>query len=177
MAKYSPELKAEIISKYNQGMATSIQLAREYNLNSGIIRSWIQTYRLQGKIRRSRNKRIFDTDFKLAVIDYYQTHEVTIAEVAARFDLLPGQVSHWRTLFKTGGIEALRPHQKRRKPKQMKSPKHPEKKPTSSELSENERLKAEIIKLKKELYDARLDAAILKKAAALFWNSKHDGKR
>ncbi|TGJ60913.1 helix-turn-helix domain-containing protein, partial [Ligilactobacillus ruminis] len=24
MAKYSPELKAEIISKYNQGMATSI---------------------------------------------------------------------------------------------------------------------------------------------------------
>ncbi|EGM50392.1 hypothetical protein LRU_02074 [Ligilactobacillus ruminis SPM0211] len=64
-----------------------------------------------------------------------------------------------------------------RKPKQMKSPKHPEKKPTSSELSENERLKAEIIKLKKELYDARLDAAILKKAAALFWNSKHDGKR
>ena len=92
MAKYSPELKAEIISKYNQGMATSIQLAREYNLNSGVIRSWIQTYRLQGKIRRSRNKRIFDTDFKLAVIDYYQTHEVTIAEVAARFDLLPGQV-------------------------------------------------------------------------------------
>ena len=59
----------------------------------------------------------------------------------------------------------------------MKSPKHPEKKPTSSKLSENERLKAEIIKLKKELYDARLDAAILKKTAALFWNSKHDGKR
>lgn len=59
----------------------------------------------------------------------------------------------------------------------MKSPKHPEKKPTSSELRENERLKAEIIKLKKELYDERLDAAILKKAAALFWNSKHDGKR
>ncbi|SFG54642.1 helix-turn-helix domain-containing protein, partial [Ligilactobacillus ruminis] len=98
MAKYSPELKAEIISKYNQGMATSIQLAREYNLNSRVVRSWIQTYRLQGKIRHSRNKRIFDTDFKLAVIDYYQTHEVTIAEVAARFDLLPGQVSHWRTL-------------------------------------------------------------------------------
>ena len=111
------------------------------------------------------------------MIDYYQTHEVTIAEVAARFDLLPGQVSHWRTLFKTGGIEALRPHTRGRKPKQMKSPKHPEKKPTSSELSENERLKAEIIKLKKELYDARLDAAILKKAEALFWNSKHDGKR
>ncbi len=30
MAKYSPELKAEIISKYNQGMATSIQLARGF---------------------------------------------------------------------------------------------------------------------------------------------------
>ena len=76
-----------------------------------------------------------------------------------------------------GGIEALRPHQRGRKPKQMKSPKHPENKPTSSELSENGRLKAEIVKLKKELYDARLDATILKKVATLFWNSKHDGKR
>lgn len=79
-----------------------------------------------------------------------------------------------------GGIEALRPHQRGRKPKQMKSPKHPENKPTSSELSENGRLKAEIVKLKKELYDARLDATILKKVATLlrkFWHVRSDCTR
>ena len=65
MVRYSPELKAEIIGKYNHGMATSGQLAREHDLNSRVIRSRIQIYRLQGKIQHSRNKRIFDTDFKV----------------------------------------------------------------------------------------------------------------
>lgn len=180
MTKYSSALKAKIISEYNHGSVTMTQLAQKYHIGRRQINVWIQTFRLQGAVRHSKSKRTFTTDFKLSVINYYQTHEVTTAEVAAKFDLLPSQVSHWRTLFQTSGVEALRPHRKGRKLKQMKSSSHSskaKKKLTSAEISENERLKAEIVKLKEELYDVRLDAAILKKAAALFGNSRPGKKR
>ena len=39
------------------------------------------------------HKRNFTADFKLSVINYYQTHEDSMAEEATRFDILSLQVS------------------------------------------------------------------------------------
>ncbi|WP_235804850.1 transposase [Ligilactobacillus araffinosus] len=58
------------------------------------IAKWIQGYRLNGPdVLRRRHKRNFTADFKLNVINYYQTHEDSMAEVAARFNVSPPQIS------------------------------------------------------------------------------------
>lgn len=58
-------------------------------------------------LKPRRHKRTFTADFKLNVVDYYQTHDESMAEVAARFDVLAYQVSIWRSQFERGGIKAL----------------------------------------------------------------------
>lgn len=131
MTKYSPKFKAEIIGRYLNENLSSVQLEKLYGIHRRQIRSWIQAYRLQGKVQFSHQHHRFDADFKFSVIDYYQTHEESLAEVAANFDILPSQISAWRSAFERDGYEALKPHWKGRPPKTMKS----KKKATSSKLS------------------------------------------
>nr|WP_248618836.1 helix-turn-helix domain-containing protein [Latilactobacillus curvatus] len=51
------------------------------------------------------------------MINYYQTHDETLAEVSAKFDVNSCQISLWRTAFNQDGIEALSLIRKAEKPK------------------------------------------------------------
>ena len=119
--------------------------------------------------KKRRHKRIFTTDFKLNVIDYYQTHEDSMAEVAARFDILTAQVSSWRSQFERDGITALKPHPKGRPSKVKHTKKQARQLANKSEL---ERLKEELAKKNQELYDTKMERDILKKSLSLFGPSK-----
>lgn len=95
MTKYNPELKAQIVHEYLSTSQSSNDLGEKYNISRRLISKWVQAYRLNGidLLKGRRRKRTFTADFKLSVIDYYQTHEDSMAEVAARFDVLTSQVS------------------------------------------------------------------------------------
>lgn len=86
---------------------SSSDLGEKYNISRRLISKWVQAYRLNGidLLKGRRRKRTFTADFKLSVIDYYQTHEDSMAEVATRFDVLTAQVSCWRSLFNQGGLK------------------------------------------------------------------------
>ncbi|WP_246001209.1 helix-turn-helix domain-containing protein [Companilactobacillus musae] len=68
------------------------------------------------------------------MINYYQTHDETLAEVAARFDVNSCQISLWRTTFNRYGIEALKSHTKGRKPKMKRNKKQLRKLVNQSEV-------------------------------------------
>ena len=120
-------------------------------------------------LKRRRHKRIFTAEFKLNVIDYYQTHEDSMAEVAARFDILMSQVSIWRSKFEREGITALKPHPKGRPPKVKHTKKQLRQLAHQSEL---DHLKEELAKKKQELYETKMERDILKKSQSLFGPSK-----
>lgn len=107
------------------------------------------------------------------MIDYYQTHEESTAEVAARFDVLACQVSIWRSQFERGGIKALEPHPKGRKSKVKHTKKQLRHLANKTEV---ERLKEELAKKNQELYDTKLERDILKKSLTLFGPSKQNRK-
>ena len=92
-----------------------------------------------------------------------------MAEVAARFDVLPAQISVWCSQFERVGITALKPHQKGRLSKMKHTKKQARQLANKSEL---ERLKEELAKKNRELYDTKLERDILKKSLSLFGPSK-----
>lgn len=122
-----------------------------------------------GALEKRRHKRIFTTDFKLNVIDYYQTHEDSMAEVVARFNILTAQVSSWRSQFEWDGITALKPHPKGRPSKVKHTKKQARQLANKSEL---ERLKEELAKKNQDLYETKVERDILKKSLSLFRPSK-----
>jgi len=172
MSKYNATFKAQIVQEYLNGLGSYQQLAKKYGLNKSQVADWVDRFKRlgsEGLVRRS-GRRNFSLDFKLSVINYYQTHEESLAEVAIKFDVLSSQVYLWKSAFERDGIEALKPRPKGRplkmKKKVVKQFKQPAKK------SELERLKEELAKKDKELYETRMERDILKKSLALFGPSK-----
>ncbi|MQB94014.1 hypothetical protein DN432_09580, partial [Lactobacillus reuteri] len=104
MTKYKSELKAQIVHEYLSTSQSTNDLSKKYQINGRRIAEWVQGYQLRGinALEKRRHKRIFTADFKLNVIDYYQTHEDSTAEVAARFNILTAQVSRWRLTCEAG---------------------------------------------------------------------------
>lgn len=171
MTKYKPELKAQIVQEYLSTSQSTNDLSKKYQIGRRCIAEWVQRYQLRviGAIRKRRHKRIFTTDFKLNVIDYYQTYEDSMAEVVARFNILTTQVSSWRSQFERDGITALKPHPKGRPSKVKHTKKQARQLANKSEL---ERLKEELAKKNQELYDIKMERDILKKSLSLFGPSK-----
>lgn len=175
MVKYSSKLKAEVVGEYLQGRTSMQSLSEKHNLPKRQVSFWIQKYRLSGvdSLKRKKTKRSFSAEFKIDVINYYQTHDETLAEVSARFDVNKCQISSWRTAFNKHGIEALKSHPKGRKSK-VKS----DKKKLRHLINKNEldQLREELAKKNQELYDTKLENDILKKSMTLFGTSK-DAKK
>lgn len=175
MVKYNSDLKAKIIGEYLRGNMSIAELSRNYNLPRRQVNDWIERYHLSGidSLKRRKTKRSFTVEFKLDVIDYYQTHDESLAEVSAKFNVRACQISNWRTSFNRDGIEALRPRPKGR-PSKMKHNKKQLRQLINK--SENERLREELAKKNKELYDTKLERDILKKSMTLFGPSKGNEK-
>lgn len=97
-----------------------------------------------------------------------------MAEVAARFDILPSQVSIWHSIFEREGITALNPQPKGRPPKVN----HPKKQRRQlTHQSELDRLKEELAKKNQELYETKMERDILKKSLSLFGPLRPGRKR
>ena len=177
MTKYSPTLKAEIVQKYLDGQS-SVELSRQYGLSASEIRKWVQRFKLSGvnTLKPRRTRRSFTAEFKLTVIDYYHTHEMSMKEVAAKFDVNACQIATGRKTFDREELPGLQPRRKGR-PAKMGA------KSTKKQLhhlrgqSELDRLRKEVSQLKKENHDLKLERDVTKKSIALFGRLKPVKKR
>ncbi len=145
--------KVRLVSVFFQRNATCprIQVGR-----------WIQNFRFERRksSKRRRVKRSFSVEFKVDVINYYQTHDETLAKYPQKLTSILVKSSLWRTAFNQYGIESLKPHPKGRKTKVKHKKKKLRKLVNKNEIDQ---LREELTKKNQELYDAKLENENLKK--------------
>ena len=178
MAKYSYELKLEIVEAYLNGKGGYVYLASKYNIPSKTrIEEWVKTYKEFGKegLMRSRQNKNYSFQFKLSVVELYLSSEVSYQELALSQGINnPSQIVKWVNDFRIAGPDALRPRKKGRKKtldtKEFKIPSKPiEEKPVGTSAEHVKELEDELLKLRienaylKELRRLRLEEEALQK--------------
>ncbi len=117
MAKYSYELKREIIEEYLNGHAGHKILAKKYQIGVSQIERWVNNYKHFGDegLMRSRNKREYSVEFKLEAITRYETSECSYQQLALELGLTnPSIIAKWRSQYREDGIEGLQSHKRGR---------------------------------------------------------------
>lgn len=167
MAKYSFEIKKEIVLAYLQGEGGHRYLAEKYGVPAkSNIQKWIAAYQKfgdSGLMRSSKNKS-YSFEYKLRVVELYLTSEVSYQELAVQEGINnPAVLAKWVNDFRIAGPDALRPKKKGRK-KALKSKK--EKMTPTETMSVN--TSAEYVKqLEDELLKLRIENAYLKELRRL----------
>mgnify|MGYP002571116338 FL=1 len=119
MAKYSFELKKQIVLEYLSGNGSSDFLAKKYSIpQSKMVRNWIKNYNELGDngLRRSRERKKYSFEFKLHVVELYLSSEVSYQELAILQNINNyAMIAKWVNDFKIAGPDALRPKKKGRK--------------------------------------------------------------
>lgn len=167
MTKYSSQFKVKVVSRYLKGDIGYRELCKQYKVPStSVVRAWVQRAQEHGpqSLAVRHTKATYSQSFKVAVIEYMGTHQVSRARAAAHFGISEGQVYSWDQIVKEKGVAGLRPKRRGRpttnKRKRTKTIKRL--KPT-----QEEKYQQEILNLKQQLHEAELDRDILKALATL----------
>lgn len=111
MAKYSFEFKMEIVKAYLNGEGSYNYLAKKFKVASDKdIRTWVASYRQFGEegLLRSRKSKKYTLDFKLEVVEYYLTTEISYKDLAMKLGInQPALISSWVAKFREQGVEGL----------------------------------------------------------------------
>ncbi|KRL65097.1 transposase IS3 IS911 family protein [Companilactobacillus versmoldensis DSM 14857 = KCTC 3814] len=174
MTKYSYRFKLKLVKEYLDGRISYNDLVIKYSMNhASDIKIWVSQFEANGaaglKVKRSHTK--YTQDFKLSVVDYYQTHDVGAVKVAAHFNISPSQVANWTYRYKNDGVVGLRTNVRGRKSMTKKPKKRKKLSPTKEEA-----YKQEITDLKKKLYYSEMDHEFLKTLKALRENEHRNSK-
>lgn len=119
MEKYSFEIKKKIVEVYLGGKGGRNYLATEYNVPaSSNIKKWVDLYRAHGDegLLCSRQNEKYTFEYKLHVVEFYLTSEVSYQELAVQEKINnPAQICIWVNDLRITGPDALRPKKKGRK--------------------------------------------------------------
>jgi transposase len=163
MTKYSFEQKVTVVQEYLSGSLSQRSLAEKHNINESMVAKWIKKVQTNGyeALKVSHQKRYFDGQAKLDILNYKTTNNLSRREVARHFSIEDSMLYQWEQKFKLGGIEALNIKQGR--PPKMTKPKKVKPIP----IDERDQYEQEILELKLELQRTRLELAVSKKLEAL----------
>ena len=119
------------------------------------IRTWVSHYRLHGVDGLSPKRSAYSSEFKLQILSHQDREQLSSRKVAAIYDIRnPNQVVVWRRILNQDGIEAFR---SKKQGRPMMKPELPCPRPsnmiatdsTQALREENQRLRAEVLYLKK----------------------------
>lgn len=176
MTKYSTEFKIEVVQAYLSGKYSYASLAKRYQIpDSRQINDWVRRAQSQGleTLQKKKHHRSYTLEKKLAVVNYYQTHDEGVCQVAIKFDINPSQVTVWSRIFNESGAAGLRPRPKGRRPTMAKKKSNKTEKLTPTE---KEQLIQENMSLRKELYRTKMERDILKELGAISKNKRQERK-
>lgn len=129
MAKYSFEMKMEMVKAYLNDEGSYTYLAKKYGIpDKKPIQHWVAAYKAFGEegLMRSRKNERYTFEFKLHVVELYLSTEVSYQELALSVGINnPPLITKWVNDFRIAGPDALRPkrkgrHSKVSKPKESK---------------------------------------------------------
>ena len=135
---YSKEFKMELVKKYISGEASSVDLAHQYDISSGLLRNWIRMY--------NANIELKDYNPKQEVYMAKARRKTTIDE---RKEIVNYCIEHNRNYMETAALYNVsykRGHHK-----------------LDDEVDELERLRRENVRLKRQLEEKDMTVELLKK--------------
>ena len=118
MAKYSFEFKMRIVQEYINGKGGWQALSNKYGPPRSVIQRWVSNYHQYGEegLMRSKHQAVYSFEFKLHVVEFYLTSELSYQELALQVGLNnPGLITRWVNEYRAAGPEALKPKKKGRK--------------------------------------------------------------
>lgn len=165
MTKYSTDFKINAVQRYFKENISLNALAAELKLSDeASLKGWVNLAKKQGlealAVKHYRSS--YNLEFKLKVVEYYQTHTVGVSKVATVFNISASQVYSWDRAFKLGELAALIPRQKGR-PRLMKKKTVKSTHQSALPLSEKQAYEEEILRLKAQLFRTEMERDILKK--------------
>ena len=155
---YSKEFKMKLVKKYISGEASSVDLAHQYDISSGLLRNWIRRYNANIELKdynpkqevymvKARRKTTIDE--RKEIVNYCIEHNRNYKETAALYNVSYSQVYSWMKKYDSDGEEGLIDKRGRHK--------------LDDEVDELERLRRENVRLKRQLEEKEMAVELLKK--------------
>ena len=155
---YSKEFKMELVRKYISGEASSVDLAHQYDISSGLLRNWIRRYNANIELKdynpkqevyMAKARRKTTIDERKEIVNYCIEHNRNYKETAALYNVSYSQVYSWMKKYDSDGEEGLIDKRGRHK--------------LDDEVDELERLRRENVRLKRQLEEKDMAVELLKK--------------
>ena len=87
MSKYSEEFKLKVIEYYLNHDYGYMKVAKYFKINHEHLRKWVKKYQEHGLEGLSRNKVVYDGNFKQYVVEYMHENHLSLAETCIQFNL------------------------------------------------------------------------------------------
>lgn len=90
MAKYSFELKLQIVKVYLEGKGGYNGIAKMFGIpHQSIVRRWVNAYKTLGEdgLKRKNNKSYYSVEFKINVLNYMLRTKKSVQETANHYGL------------------------------------------------------------------------------------------
>jgi transposase len=162
MSKYSTSFKLSVVTAYVEGPVGSKSVGDRFGIDHSTVRKWVDLHAAHGVGGLEKKFACYDASFKLGVLRRMWDDGLSLRQAAALFDIRhAGRIAIWESDYSRGGIEALAPRRKGRRPR-MKKPEAPPgtNDPSADATKSREELVAELNYL-------RMENAYLKKLEAL----------
>lgn len=101
--KFSKEVKIEACKKYQNGEGSFESISLEIGSNASVLRRWYYRYIEHGAsaFDSSPNNNSYDKEFKLYIIDSYQSGSSTV-ELSAKYNIANSMVENWINKYNNG---------------------------------------------------------------------------
>ena len=155
---YSKEVKESAVRDYLSHALTVPEILKKYQIRSGTqLRKWIMKYNGHEKLKSSGTggnsimtkgrKTTFEE--RVEIVQYCIAHDHNYSEASEKYQVSYQQARSYTVKYESGGVEALKDNRGKRK--------------NPDELSELEKLRAEIKILRAEKERAEMEISFLKK--------------
>ncbi len=156
--RYSKELKEQAVNDYLAGKDSLMGLCKKYGIHSSTqLSRWILLYNGHKELKASGTgghslmtkgrKTTFEE--RIEIVQYCIAHEHNYAETSEKYQISYQQARNYTVKYEAGGVDALLDNRGKRK--------------NPDELSELERLRAEVKMLKAQKERAEMEVSFLKK--------------
>jgi len=117
MSKYSSEFKLKIVLQYLEGKVGYKALGHIHGVYYRHIANWVRLYQQHGSEGLAKRHTNYSVEFKLNVLKKHFENSWSNQETSAYFNIpAPSSVLSWVRLYNQGGVGALDPKPKGRRP-------------------------------------------------------------
>jgi len=172
MAKYDTAFKLRAVKRYLDGAGGLRTVACQRGVRHSQLQRWVLVYKEHGVSGLEKKRSTYSAEFKLSVLQCMWDERLSFQQTCARFDLREvDSVARWQRQYHKGGIHALEPRSKGRRPSTTTMPATAIT-PSDQSAQDDTRTREELLR---ELEYLRAENAYLKKLDALL-KEKEQGK-